>query len=229
MEETGGLPLPLGGNTVRRDHGDLIPFISKLLQDSIRYGLEYPSPGAPYNGQRIGKHLADEILKQQAGSSLRNLHVVGVSVGAFAADECVTKVAASSDARIRLTLLDPFTARGVLGLARPQSAASLHVAGSQPQSGGMQRAADMEAREMAKSKIESAREMQAGVLASTVEQMVDKQLEAAEEMEQDYEAIRKKRIEQMRKQQQAREEGRRNGHGVLKDVTDQKEFFQINL
>jgi len=94
------------------------------------------------------------------------------------------------------------------------------------QSGGMQRAADMEARDMAKSKVESAREMQAGVLASTVEQMVDKQLEEAEEMEQDYETIRKKRIEQMRKQQQARDEGRRNGHGSLKEVTDQKEFFQ---
>ena len=43
------------------------------------------------------------------------------------------------------------------------------------QSGGRQRAADQEAREMAQSKVESAREMQAGVLASTVEQMLDKQ------------------------------------------------------
>ena len=93
------------------------------------------------------------------------------------------------------------------------------------ESGGMQRAADMEARETATAKIESAREMQAGVLASTVEQMLDKQLEEAEEMEQDYEAIRKKRMEEMRKQAQAREEGRRNGHGVLKDVADQKQFF----
>ena len=89
----------------------------------------------------------------------------------------------------------------------------------------VQRAADMEARETATAKIESAREMQAGVLASTVEQMLDKQLEEAEEMEQDYEAIRKKRMEEMRKQAQAREEGRRNGHGVLKDVADQKQFF----
>jgi len=91
--------------------------------------------------------------------------------------------------------------------------------------GGMQRAANMEAQESAQSKVSSAREMQANVLASTVEQMLDKQLEEAEEMEQDYETIRQKRIQEMRKQQQAREEGRRNGHGVLKEVSDQKEFF----
>lgn len=94
------------------------------------------------------------------------------------------------------------------------------------QTGGMQRAANMEAQQTGQAKVESAREMQANVLASTVEQMLDKQIEEAEDMEQDYEAIRHKRIQEMRKQQQAREEGRRNGHGVLKEVADQKDFFQ---
>lgn len=39
--QTGGLPLPLGGNIIRRDLGEeLITRISKLLRESIAYGLE---------------------------------------------------------------------------------------------------------------------------------------------------------------------------------------------
>jgi 1,4-dihydroxy-6-naphthoate synthase len=41
MEQT-GLPLPLGGNVIRRDLGpDRIRQISRLLKESIRYGLEH--------------------------------------------------------------------------------------------------------------------------------------------------------------------------------------------
>jgi 1,4-dihydroxy-6-naphthoate synthase len=41
-ERTGGLPLPLGGNVIRRDLGpELITKISKLLHDSIAYGLTH--------------------------------------------------------------------------------------------------------------------------------------------------------------------------------------------
>jgi 1,4-dihydroxy-6-naphthoate synthase len=40
--ETGGLPLPLGGNAIRRDLGDdLIRRVSRLLRDSIAWGLEH--------------------------------------------------------------------------------------------------------------------------------------------------------------------------------------------
>lgn len=40
-EQTGGLPLPLGGNLIRKDLGeDLIGRISRILRDSIAYGLE---------------------------------------------------------------------------------------------------------------------------------------------------------------------------------------------
>lgn len=63
--ETGGLPLPLGGNTVRRDHGDLIPFISKLLQDSIRYGLEHRKEAVEYAlqfGRDLTIEQADEFI-----------------------------------------------------------------------------------------------------------------------------------------------------------------------
>ncbi|HEY8469715.1 MAG TPA: MqnA/MqnD/SBP family protein, partial [Longimicrobiales bacterium] len=43
--ETGGLPLPLGGNVVRRDLGpDLIRRISRLLRESIAYALAHRVP-----------------------------------------------------------------------------------------------------------------------------------------------------------------------------------------
>ena len=39
-DRTGGLPLPLGGNVIRRDLGDeVISALSRLLHDSITYGL----------------------------------------------------------------------------------------------------------------------------------------------------------------------------------------------
>jgi 1,4-dihydroxy-6-naphthoate synthase len=39
-ERTGGLPLPLGGNVIRRDLGpELISRLSRLLHDSIAFGL----------------------------------------------------------------------------------------------------------------------------------------------------------------------------------------------
>jgi 1,4-dihydroxy-6-naphthoate synthase len=41
-ERTGGLPLPLGGNVIRRDLGpELITRLSRLLHDSIAYGLNH--------------------------------------------------------------------------------------------------------------------------------------------------------------------------------------------
>lgn len=40
--DTGGLPLPLGGNAIRRDLGsDTIRSVSAVLRDSIRHGLEH--------------------------------------------------------------------------------------------------------------------------------------------------------------------------------------------
>ena len=43
-DRTGGLPLPLGGNIIRRDLGpELISRLSTLLHDSIAYGLQHRS------------------------------------------------------------------------------------------------------------------------------------------------------------------------------------------
>ncbi|RMH02778.1 MAG: ABC transporter substrate-binding protein [Planctomycetota bacterium] len=63
--ETGGLPLPLGGNTIRRDLGEDIPRISGLLRDSIRYGLDHREEAVRY-ALRFGRDLdlaqADEFI-----------------------------------------------------------------------------------------------------------------------------------------------------------------------
>jgi 1,4-dihydroxy-6-naphthoate synthase len=41
-DRTGGLPLPLGGNVIRRDLGlETITKLSRLLHDSIAYGLDH--------------------------------------------------------------------------------------------------------------------------------------------------------------------------------------------
>jgi len=46
---TGGLPLPLGGNIIRRDLGpDLMRVVSKMLHDSIAYALSHRAEAVEY-------------------------------------------------------------------------------------------------------------------------------------------------------------------------------------
>jgi 1,4-dihydroxy-6-naphthoate synthase len=48
-ERTGGLPLPLGGNIIRRDLGpELIAKVSKMLHDSIAYALAHRPEAVEY-------------------------------------------------------------------------------------------------------------------------------------------------------------------------------------
>jgi 5,8-dihydroxy-2-naphthoate synthase len=48
-ERTGGLPLPLGGNIIRRDLGpELIARVSKMLHDSIAYALAHREQAVDY-------------------------------------------------------------------------------------------------------------------------------------------------------------------------------------
>jgi 1,4-dihydroxy-6-naphthoate synthase len=64
-KETGGLPLPLGGNTVRRDLGDLIPQVSSLLRESIKYGLDNREEAVEYSlqfGRDLNLAQADEFI-----------------------------------------------------------------------------------------------------------------------------------------------------------------------
>jgi 1,4-dihydroxy-6-naphthoate synthase len=48
-ERTGGLPLPLGGNIIRRDLGpDMIAKVSKMLHESIAYALSHRAEAVEY-------------------------------------------------------------------------------------------------------------------------------------------------------------------------------------
>ena len=61
-----GLPLPLGGNVVRRDLGrDTIQQISRLLKESIRYGLAHRDDALAYAlryARDMDKSLADRFV-----------------------------------------------------------------------------------------------------------------------------------------------------------------------
>jgi 1,4-dihydroxy-6-naphthoate synthase len=61
-----GLPLPLGGNVVRRDLGtDTIRQISRLLKESIRYALDHRSDALDYAlryARDMDKGLADRFV-----------------------------------------------------------------------------------------------------------------------------------------------------------------------
>jgi 5,8-dihydroxy-2-naphthoate synthase len=57
FERTGGLPLPLGGNVIRRDLGpELIRTVSKLLHDSIAHALSHRRDAVEY-AQQFGRGL----------------------------------------------------------------------------------------------------------------------------------------------------------------------------
>jgi 1,4-dihydroxy-6-naphthoate synthase len=65
-QEKTGLPLPLGGNVVRRDLGtETIRQISRLLKESIRYALDHRSAALDYALQYardMDKSLADRFV-----------------------------------------------------------------------------------------------------------------------------------------------------------------------
>jgi 1,4-dihydroxy-6-naphthoate synthase len=64
--ERTGLPLPLGGNVVRRDLGpELIGQVSRLLKESIRYGLDHRNDALAYAlgyARDMDKALADQFV-----------------------------------------------------------------------------------------------------------------------------------------------------------------------
>ncbi len=64
--DTGGLPLPLGGNVIRRDLGpDTIGTVSALLHASIAYGLEHRSEALDYAmqfGRGLDRAKADRFV-----------------------------------------------------------------------------------------------------------------------------------------------------------------------
>ncbi len=65
-ERTGGLPLPLGGNVVRRDLGDrTMRQLTRILRDSIAYGLDHREPALSYAlgfGRGLDTPMADRFV-----------------------------------------------------------------------------------------------------------------------------------------------------------------------
>lgn len=65
-QATGGLPLPLGGNVIRRDLGaPVIATVSRLLRDSIAYALEHRREALDYAlqfGRGLDRAKADRFV-----------------------------------------------------------------------------------------------------------------------------------------------------------------------
>jgi 1,4-dihydroxy-6-naphthoate synthase len=61
----GGLPLPLGGNVVRRDLGPHMAPLTRVLADSIAYGLDHREEALGYAlrfGRGLDRRLADRFV-----------------------------------------------------------------------------------------------------------------------------------------------------------------------
>jgi 1,4-dihydroxy-6-naphthoate synthase len=72
-ERTGGLPLPLGGNIIRRDLGpDMIRKVSKMLHDSIAHALSHRQEAVDYAIQ-FGRGLDRERTDTFVGMYVNDL------------------------------------------------------------------------------------------------------------------------------------------------------------
>ena len=72
-QRTGGLPLPLGGNIIRRDLGpEMIRKVSKLLHDSIAYALSHRQDAVDY-AQQFGRGLDKDKTDKFVGMYVNDL------------------------------------------------------------------------------------------------------------------------------------------------------------
>jgi 1,4-dihydroxy-6-naphthoate synthase len=72
-DRTGGLPLPLGGNVIRRDLGPaLIARLSQLLHDSIAYALQHRDEAVQY-AMQFGRGLDREHTDRFVGMYVNEL------------------------------------------------------------------------------------------------------------------------------------------------------------
>jgi 1,4-dihydroxy-6-naphthoate synthase len=72
-EQTGGLPLPLGGNIIRRDLGpEMIQVVSKMLHESIAYALSHRDEAVDYAIQ-FGRGLDRARTDRFVGMYVNNL------------------------------------------------------------------------------------------------------------------------------------------------------------
>ena len=64
-QDTRGLPLPLGGNAIRRDLGEAMPTVCRVLLDSIRHAMEHRDAAVDFAlrwARGMGKDLADRFV-----------------------------------------------------------------------------------------------------------------------------------------------------------------------
>jgi 5,8-dihydroxy-2-naphthoate synthase len=72
-DRTGGLPLPLGGNVIRRDLGAaIIARLSRLLHDSIAFGLEHRAEAVRY-AMQFGRGLDRQRTDRFVGMYVNGL------------------------------------------------------------------------------------------------------------------------------------------------------------
>lgn len=72
-DRTGGLPLPLGGNVIRRDLGPaLISRLSRLLHDSIAYALDHRAEAVAY-AMQFGRGLDQASTDRFVGMYVNEL------------------------------------------------------------------------------------------------------------------------------------------------------------
>ena len=70
---TGGLPLPLGGNIIRRDLGpEMIRKVSRMLHDSIAYALSHRNEAVAY-AEQFGRGLDREKTDRFVGMYVNDL------------------------------------------------------------------------------------------------------------------------------------------------------------
>ena len=90
-ERTGGLPLPLGGNIIRRDLGpDLIAKVSKLLHDSIAYALSHRKDAVDY-AQQFGRGLDKDKTDKFVGMYVNDLTLGYGERGRLAVERLMTE------------------------------------------------------------------------------------------------------------------------------------------
>ena len=90
-DKTGGLPLPLGGNIIRRDLGpEMIGKVSKLLHDSIAYALSHRTDAVEY-AQQFGRGLDKERTDTFVGMYVNDLTLGYGERGRKAVDRLMTE------------------------------------------------------------------------------------------------------------------------------------------
>jgi hypothetical protein len=73
---------------------------------------------AAFDGTTVGENICRDIVSRESNEGpISSLHLIGISVGSFAADACAKTYKSTSEhpGFVRETYLDPFTSKGIFG------------------------------------------------------------------------------------------------------------------